>query len=232
MNRSCRIRWSWLLGLALIAGGSSARADLTWTVNLDTSQLAANYSQPFGLDFELLGGNGNTVTLSNFSFGTGGTAGPGAAFTTAGASGDLGGSVVLNDSANFLVDFNQQFTPGGALSFNVDSTLVAPPSGGFPDTFSMVIFYGYDPNNGFNPSGGPAPSVIPTQDPTGANTFLTINIGGPGNTTAAGYSSADGSIPITVTPTSAVPELSSGITMLFGLLSLAGASIWRRRPVH
>jgi hypothetical protein len=229
MNRSRRIRWSWLLGFVLLAGGSSARADLAWTVNLDTSQLANNYSGPYGIDFELLGGNGNTVTLSNFAFGSGG-AGPGAAFATAGASGDLGSGVVLNDSANFLVDFNQQFTPGSTLSFTVDTTVVTPPSGGFPDTFSMVIFYGYDPTTGYNPSGGPVPPVIPTTDPTGSNTFLTVNINGPGSTTAVGYPSADGSISITVTPTTAVPEPSSAITMLFGALGLAGALKWRSRP--
>ncbi len=230
MNRSFRTPWGWLLGLALFAVGSSAAADVTWTVTVDTSQLASSYAGPFGLDFELAGGNGNTVTLGNFSFGAGGAAGPGAAFASAGASGDLGSGVVLDDTSSFLVDFNQQFTPGGTLSFTVDSTAVPAPSGGFPDSFSMVIFYGYDPTNGYSPSGGPVPPVIPTADPTGPDTFVTISIDGPDSTTAAGYSSTDGTITTTVTQTSAVPEPSSGVTMLFGLLGLAGAVTWRRAP--
>ena len=90
-----------LLGFILILAGPAARADLTWTVSLDTSQLATNYTGPFALDFELVGSNGNTVTLTNFSFG-GGSAGPGPAFLTGGASGNLGSSVSLNDNSEFL----------------------------------------------------------------------------------------------------------------------------------
>ena len=169
--------------VVLILAGPAARADQVWTVSLDTSQLAANYTGPFALDFELVGSNGNTVTLSNFSFGSGGGAGPGPAFLTGGASGDLGSTVSLNDSANFFSDFNQQFTPGGTLTFTVDSTLVAPPSGGSPDNFSMVIFSGYDPVNGYNPSSGTGGTPIPTTDPSGNDTFFNFNINGPGSTT-------------------------------------------------
>src|SRR5262249_46785592 len=140
MNRSYRMAWTCLMGALLCLAGTPVRADLSWTVDLDTSQLAANYAGPFGLDFELIGADGNTVTLTNFSFGGSGSPGPGSAFLTGGASGDLGGSVVLNDSTDFFSDFNQQFRPGGTLSFTVNSTLAAPPSGGMPDNFSMVIF--------------------------------------------------------------------------------------------
>jgi hypothetical protein len=231
MNRSYRIASTCLLTYLFCLAGTSARADLSWTVTLDTSPLAGDYTGPFGLDFELIGSGGNTVTLSQFSFG-GGSAGPGSAFLTGGVSGDLGGSVVLNDATGFLNDFNQQFTPGGTLSFTVDSTLVPPPSGGFPDNFSMVIFYAYDPTNGYDPAGGPAPPLIPTQDPTGLDTFLTIDVNGSGSTTAVGYSSADGSIPITVTQINAVPEPSSALMMLFGVLGSAGARLWRRLPAR
>jgi len=93
---------TWLLGFVVILAGPYARAGMIWTVSLDTSQLATSYSGPFALDFELVGSNGNTVTLSNFSFGIGGNAGPGTAFTTGGASGDLGSSVSLNDSVNLV----------------------------------------------------------------------------------------------------------------------------------
>jgi len=229
MSFSRQLSCRWLLGLILIMAGSAARGDQVWTVILDTSQLAANYTGPFGLDFELVGSNGNTITLSNFAFGNGGTAGPGTAFLTGGASGDLGSIVSLNDSgANFFSDFNQQFTPGGTLTFTMDTTLVAPPSGGNPDNFSMVIFSTYDPVNGYNPVTTTGGTPIPTTDPTGNDTFFNFNINGPGSTTVASFPSASGDIPITVTPAGAVPEPGSGVLMLLSVMCTATA-IFRRR---
>ncbi len=227
MSLSRGMLFTGLLGFVLVLSGAPARAGQVWTVSLDTSQLVANYTGPFGLDFELLGSNGNTVTLSSFSFGSGG-AGPGPAFLTGGASGDLGGTVSLNDSGNFFSDFNQQFAPGNTLTFTVDSTLVGPPSGGTPDNFSMVIFQGYDPVNGYNPFTGTGGSPIPTTDPSGGDTFFNFDINGPGSTTASGFPSTSGDIPITVTPQSAAPEPSSGLIFLVGAISVGGAVLWRR----
>jgi hypothetical protein len=123
-----------LLGGLLILAADPARADEIFNVSLDTSKLASDYTGPIGLDFELIGTNANTITVSNFAFGSG-SPGPGSAFLTGGASGDLSGTVSLTDTANFFSDFNQQFTPGATLTFTVDTTLVAPPSGGIPDNF-------------------------------------------------------------------------------------------------
>lgn len=219
MSRSRRISGTGLLGLVLVLAGPSARADLSWTVSLDTSQLATDYTGPFALDFELVGSDGNTVTLSGFSFG-GGSAGPGSAFLTGGASGDIGTSVVLNDSANFFSDFNQQFTPGGTLTFTMDSTLVAPPSGGTPDNFSMVIFSSYDPAKGYNPFMGTGGTPIPTTDAV-AGTSYNFNINGPGATSLSSYPGASGDLTITVTPMSVVvPEPSSVVAVLFALAAV------------
>jgi hypothetical protein len=187
--------------------------------------LASDYTGPFALDFELVGSSGNTVTISNFAFG-GGSPGPGSAFLTGGASGDYSSTVALADSANFFSDFNQQFTPGSVLTFTVDTTLVAPPSGGTPDNFSMVLFSAYDPVNGYNPSTGTGGTPIPTTDPTGNNTFFNVDINGPGSTTVSASPSANGDIPITVT--SAVPEPSSGVMMLVSVLCAATALVRRR----
>jgi PEP-CTERM motif len=228
MSRACCIRRVGLLGLVLMLIGPSARAGQVWNVSLDTSRLAADYGGgPFALDFELIGTNGNTVTLGAFSFG-GGTAGPGLAFLTGGASGDLGSLVTLNDSANFFSDFNQQFTPGSTLSFTVDSTLVPPSPGGTPDNFSIVIFTAYDPVNGYNPFTGTGGTPIPTTDPTGSDTFLNMDINGPGATTPTGYPGANGDIPITITPAGAVPEPSSGVLMILGLLGIMGVACRHR----
>jgi PEP-CTERM motif-containing protein len=226
MSLSRQILCRWLLGLFLVLTGPAASAGQVWTVSLDTSKLATDYTAPFGLDFELVGSNGNTVTVGDFSFGSGGSAGPGPAFLTGGASGALTSSVSLSDSINFFSDFNQQFTPGSMLKFTVDSTLVAPPSGGTPDNFSMVIFSAYDPVNGYSPLAGTGGTPIPTTDPSGNNTFFNFDVTGPGTTTASSYPSSSGDVTITVTQAS-VPEPSTVMLMLFGILGLLGAVCWR-----
>ncbi len=229
MRVSRLMHCTWWLGFVVILAGPAARADMTWTMSLDTSQLATNYSGPFALDFELVGSNGNTVTLSNFSFSIGGNAGPGTAFTTGGASGDLGSSVSFNDSVNFLSDFNQQFIPGKTLTFTMDSTVVPPSSSGSPDNFSMVIFSGYDPVNGYNPFTGTGGTPIPTTDPTGIDTFFNFNINGPGATAVDSFPSASGDVSITVTPTSVVAEPSSGVIALLSVMCTVAALGWRHK---
>ena len=219
-----------LLVSVLMLAGPAVRADQVWTVSLDTSQLAADFTAPFALDFELVGTNGNTVSLSSFSFGGGG-AGPGPAFLTGRASGELGGSVGLDSSASFFSDFNQQFAPGSTLTFTMDSTLVAPPSGGIADNFSMVIFEGYDPVNGFNPLTGMGGTPISTTDPSGAETFFNFDINGPGSTTVSVFPSTSGDISITVTPESVVPEPASGVILLMGMAGIASAILRKKLKI-
>jgi hypothetical protein len=226
MTPSPRTLLNWLLGLLVALAGSAAHAGQIWTVTLDTSQLAADYTGPFALDFELVGTNGNTVTLSQFSFGTG-SAGPGSAFLTGGAGGSLTSSVALTDSVNFFSDFNQQFTPGATLTFTMDSTLIAPPSAGTPDNFSMVLFSNYDPVNGYNPFTGTGGLPIPTTDPSGNDTFFNFNITGPGTTAVSSYPSASGDISITVTPQGTIPEPPSVVLLLLGLLGSGSLSCRR-----
>ncbi len=223
MSLSRPITCRWLVGFVLMLTGPAASAGQVWTVSLDTSKMAANYTGPFGLDFELIGSNGNTVTVGNFSFGSGGSAGPGPPFLTGGASGALGSSVSLSDSTSFFSDFNQQFTPGSVLSFKVDSTLGAPPSGGTPDNFSMVIFSAYDPVNGYNPLTGTGGTPIPTTDPSGSSTFFNLDVSGPGSTIPSSYPSSGGDITITVTPVNVIPEPSTSMLMSLGILGLLTA---------
>jgi hypothetical protein len=215
--------------IAAVAGwaAADARADQVWTVTVNTSQMASDYTSHFGIDFELIGTDGNTVTLSNFSFGTG-NVGPGAAFLTGGASGDLSTTVSLSDSASFFNDFNQGFTPGNTLTFTIDSTLLALPPAGSPDNFSMVLFEGYDRVNGYNPYTGSGGTLIPTLDPTGNDTFFNFNINGPGSTTVSTFSSTSGDITITVTPATTVPEPSSSALMLLGVICSEAAICQRR----
>jgi hypothetical protein len=216
--------WTWLLGIALILAGHATRADQIWNVNLDTSKLFVDYTGPFALDFELVGSSGNTVTISNLAFGVG-SPGPGSAFLTGGASGDLSSTVTLTDSTSFFSDFNQQFTPGATLTFTVDTTLIAPPPGGTPDNFSMVMFSAYDPVNGYNPSTGTGGTPLPTTDPTGNNTFFNFNVNVPGQTTVSSYPSSSGDITITV---SSVPEPSSLVLACLGTVGSIAGIVWRR----
>lgn len=134
----------------------------------------------------------------------------------------------LNDRSSFFSDFNQQLTPGGSLTFTMDSTVVPPPSGGSPDNFSMVILEGYDPVNGYNPFTGTGGTPIPTTDPSGGDTFFNFNINGPGSTPVSVFPSASGDIPITVTPASTVPEPSSSVLMILGVMYTA-TLVCRRR---
>ena len=97
-----------------------SRADLAFTVTLNTSVLAG----PFSLDFQLVDGSGlgdgnNTVMLSNFNFGGGSAVGlP----TLAGmATGSAGAGFSLKDST-FFNEVIQKFNPGSTLSFDVKMT--------------------------------------------------------------------------------------------------------------
>jgi hypothetical protein len=236
-----------LLGLVLILAGPAARADQIWNVTISNSAnlnpgVVPQYFPPnangnFGLDFELVGGNNNTVTLHNFHFGTGlpGLAGP---FTFGGASGDLrppSSDAILTDdptvnpAAGFLNDFNQQFTPGLAgsmITFTMDSTLnFSPPT---PDNFSMVLFYNYDTINGYNPGNVPPTggTPIPTQDAINS-TLFSFDITGP-NPTVNSFMATDGTgITVTVTPVTVIPEPSSLIMLVSGYGAVVALG-WRR----
>jgi len=116
---------------------------VSFTVTIDTTTLAAYGTPPapFALEFQLIDGDGtvnNTVTLSNFDFGTSGGV-SGSPTTTGGASGDLSGTVTLTDSS-FFNEFIQGFTPSATdpLSFLLDTTENVEPL--TPDAFSLAIF--------------------------------------------------------------------------------------------
>jgi hypothetical protein len=226
MTLSRRIVISGLLGLALAWIGSPARADQVWTVTVNTSQMTADYTGPFGIDFELLNGgsNNNTVTLSNFQFNDGAAvAGP---IASPGAMGNLGTVVTLTDTGGqFLIDFNQGFVPSSTtISFTMDSTLNAPTMGNSPDNFSMVLFSSY---TGYDPTTNMGGTLIPTTDPTSADTFFNFNI--PLGTPPVNvYSTPNADITLTVTPQGAVPEPTSLITLFLGVTGVLAAARWRR----
>jgi hypothetical protein len=125
--------------LLLYAGNSHAGI---YHITIDTSVLssAANsVNGLFSLDFQLNSGNtlnNNTATLSNFTFGGGGSPfGPVNIF--GGASGSLSSAVTLHDTGAFN-EFFQSFTTGSVIGFdlaltqNVDAGLT-------PDAFAIAI---------------------------------------------------------------------------------------------
>ena len=182
-----------------------ATADLLLTETFDTSPLLTSPAAPFSLAFVLTDGGGsgdrnNTAMLSNFAFG-GGSAG--AVFLTlGGATGDLLSGVTLTDSS-FFNALSSSFTPGTTLGFQLALTTKIDP-GGTPDQFSVVIL---------RSDGSP----VPTTDPTGANSLLTVNID----------SALPGAMRFDLV---GVPEPSSFLLLIPGLAILAGMRIRRARP--
>ena len=105
----------------LAAGVSPASASsIAFSVFVDTSALAAlpgSAIGPFSLDFQLNDGGGglgtavNVATVSNFSFGSGGSP-SGSASTFGNASGDLTSSISLNDNGSAFNEFFRRSRQG------------------------------------------------------------------------------------------------------------------------
>src|SRR5438128_2404745 len=153
-----------MLALVLAANPRPAHADIiTGSVSLDTSALSGPFELAFIFtDGSVTGDANNTVTLGNFLFGVGGSAGTvDLSLSFGGESGDLTSGVSLIDSS-FLNIFASSFTPGSLLSFDFGLTTNVD-AGGTPDQFSLVLLQ----------ADG---SVVNTEDPTGANSLLTVNL--------------------------------------------------------
>jgi hypothetical protein len=214
--------------VALSAVPGVARADEIFTVKLNTEVLTTTpdaAAGPFSLAFQLVQGDGtnptNTATVSDFTFG-GGSAGacPTNCITFGDVTGDATGTIGLSTSDAFEAII-QTFTPGSQLSFQVDLS-TNPNTGLAPDAFGFSILDSSD-------------SPIPTQDPSGADTFLTVllNSSNPSILTYAsdpsvGTEAADISISLeaptigTNVPPTNTPEPPSFVLLAAGLLLLLG----------
>jgi hypothetical protein len=153
-----------LAGLVLFLQPGTTHANginTAFTVNVDTSSLQ-NHG-PFELALVLTGGsatNDTTIGITNFTFGSGGSAGS-VLGLIGGSSGNLTNGVSLFDSV-FFNEFGANFTPGGQLSFGVSiqSAGIDSPT---PDLFEFVIL------NSLRP--------VSTTDPSGQNTLITVDLG-------------------------------------------------------
>jgi hypothetical protein len=193
-----------------------ARADFFYHVQMNTSALIGHPAGPFSLDFQLIDGDGvanNTVTLTNFAFGSGSPSG--APTLTGGASGDLSSQVSLTDTG-VLNEFTQGFTPGNTLSFDLSAT--GHFAGGTPDAFSFAIL-------------DKSSSELPTLSSSGA--FVQMDFGG-GAPTVQTFASdpntapAGGGNPVSIAaPTvqlaSAAPEPSTIGLLACAALPLVGS---------
>jgi hypothetical protein len=207
-----------LAGTAALLSAQALRADLIEQITLTTAPLIGAAAGPFSLDFQLNGGNGNTATLSGFTFGAGGAA-SGTPTLTGGATGDLSSSVTLTETG-FLNEFTQTFTPGSQLTFQLDLT-TKTSSMGFPDEFAFAIL---DHTGADLPTTGPFDvftDVLITPSPT-VSTYGSD----PSRAPAGGGGPLNIGPPITATPSSAVPEPAA-----LGLLAagLGAVSLLRRR---
>jgi hypothetical protein len=219
MNSLRSIVKTGLLVAWLVSAAATTRADFVARVSLDTAPLVGHPAAPFYLDFQLNQGSGpspsNTAVLSDFAFSGG--APTGSPFLIGGAAGDLGTGATITDSA-FSSEFIQEFSPGTQLQFNIDLTTnpeTNPPM--IPDQFSFAIL-----DSTF--------SELPTLDPSGSNTFLTIDIDSsfptplgfgsdPGRPPAGGGLSIDIGPPMVIT--SAVSEPPSFV------LAMIAVVIWK-----
>jgi len=143
-----------------------AQADAIYDVSIDTSTLIGNAAGPFSLEFQFTDGSGlgdgnNTVTLTDFNFGAGGGPVGMIALGLGSVSGNLNSGATLTDSS-FFNQLIQGFTPGNALSFQVDLTTNVDV-GGVPDEFSFSIL----DNTG---------TEIPTLDSAGFDRILFADI--------------------------------------------------------
>jgi hypothetical protein len=196
----------------LLLGSTTAMAGLvTQEFSVNTSGLVG--LGQFTLFFQMVDGSGvgnsdNTVSLTNFNF-DGGSATAGTVMEFGGGTGDMSSGVTLTNSNSLLNFVSQSFTPGPELMFLATFTnnLDSP----FPDQFTTSLI---DPNG----------NGVPTLDPTGNDTLITVTLTGTvqpgpdGNAPPVGLFGTDPSQTSLVVPApSVVPEPGSLILMLGGL---------------
>jgi hypothetical protein len=215
MNRVMRFVKFVTLTSVLLAAAASARAD-SFDVSLNTASLSSAQILAFGLT----DGDGvadNNVTLSGFAFGGGSAVGSPDYQGTTGVSGDLGSMINMNDSG-FSALFTQQFDAGSSISFLLNITNNF--AGGTPDAFAMYVC---------------DTSLNCYSDDINTQAMLVLNLTGatlsPSSfiLNAASAQGLPAPVVTVASGTSTVPEPSSLILFLGGIVALFAASTLRNR---
>lgn len=204
-----------LLVLALAVAGVPAEAN-SFDVSLNTSSLSGTQVLAFSL---INGGGGatNTVALSDFAFGGGGAEPPADYLGTSGVSGDLSGTINMNDSVSLYGGtalFVEEFAPGSSLSFLMNTTNNS--AGTTPDAFSMAIC-----NTSFSDC---------YSDDTGAGAMLVLGLTGtpmsPSSFTLNAATAQGLPAPVVTEGTSSgtAPEPSSVLLLALGVLAVGACS--------
>jgi hypothetical protein len=207
-----------MLALIIAADQRPAHAGvISGTVSLDTSALSGPFELVFIFtDGSAAGDANNTVTLSNFLFGVGGSAGTvDPSLSLGGGSGDLTSGVSLIDSF-FLNTLASSFTPGSLLSFDFGLTTNVD-AGGTPDQFSLVLLQADGSN-------------VHTEDPSGADALLAVNLDSARPAFSA-FASELTPAPV-VTESSTAPEPPSLLLLAIGLVGVLCSARTRTPLLH
>jgi hypothetical protein len=196
---------------------SPAFAQSDYDVTLNTSSLLGTGAT---LTFDFISGGGtqsNSVSIADFSID--GTLVPGGV-NSGSVSGSLPGTATLSN-ASFFNELQQGITLGSVISFQLDATTNAPTGGSLPDTFSIFLL---DPTASY--------SLTNTNDPTGSDSLVTLQINGTTGGNIAAYGGSSASIPVSVKAVTAppsVPELDPSLALSALSLFLGGLAVLRGR---
>ncbi|MBZ5673919.1 MAG: NF038129 family PEP-CTERM protein [Acidobacteriia bacterium] len=197
--------------LLLTVAVSAIRADVVKTVTLDTAGLGILPGGPFSLAFELADGTGsgdgnNSVVLSDFQFGFGGSPSASPLFTLGAVLGDLSSTVTLTD-ADVANVFVQDFVAGDTLSFLLSFTTNV--DAGTPDEFIFSIL-----DSSLNP--------LPTSSASPLSPFLAIDLDS-ANPAILTFDGIGVPAPTVADAPSAVPEPSSAALLIIPLVAFVWA---------
>jgi hypothetical protein len=198
-----------------------ASAD-SFDVSVNTSSLSGSTQI---IAFGLTNNDGvtdNTISLGGFNFGTGGSADSGTDdctlggfLTGAGCSGNLASGVTLTDSAD-EVFFDQEFTAGSSLSFEMTTTNAF--ASGIPDGFAMYVC---------NTTLSSCYS-----DDSNTTAMLVLGLTGspltPSSFTLNAATAQDLPAPVVTAAGATVPEPPSVLLLAFGIVALALCSCLAR----
>ena len=183
---------------------------VAYDISINTAALVGT-SAPLAFDFIAGGASANTATVTGFT--TDGSLG--SALTTGAVSGALPGAVTLTTPGLFFNEYLSNLQLGTGVSFSLTTTVTGPSGLAFPDQFSFFLL-----------NAGTGVPLFPTTDPTGAGALFALTLDGSPSGILSVYSGGPLSWTMSASPAAAVPEPSTWLLLLPGIVGLWA---WRRR---